>query len=269
MRYSLKFLKIRRINKMTKILLIAGAIVGAAAITACVSGCGGQNGKYIVDYCGDKALYKNAKGSYKAGENVTLIFNMAATDTDYSFYLNGDKPEVTYADTGRGGYKISFVMPAFDVKLECRSRNTMAYVPGVQASKEKAHETVLYDYKQTNANGGYERYVYISGSDSKIYPRLDVYRKETAAGEEFKTSYKADYMNSLTIDEIIKEHGLYSWDIRRDTSADTGTQIVFAYSANNGKKVSVSSEKIPSGGREALEKIRSLLEIYVSEDNIM
>lgn len=255
---------------MTKILLIAGLIAVLAAAAVCVSGCSGQGGRYRVDYDGAKRCYKYARNSYKAGEQVTLIFNWVATDTSYSFYLNGESPKVTYANNGRGGYQISFIMPAFDVKLECSSYNTMAYVPDNPVSEEKTTETVLLDYQQWNAQGGYERFVYINGNDSsKTYPRLEVYQRETADGEEFKNCYKADYMNYLACHEIIKEHGLYSWDIRRDTAADEGLPIVFSYSASNGKTVSVSTERMPADGREALEKICGLLEMYISEENRM
>lgn len=253
---------------MTRILWIAGILAALVVVMTCISGCIGQNVKYLVDYGGAKGCYKYARNSYRAGENVVLIFDKRATDMSYRFYLNGETPDVKFTDKGRGGFQISFVMPAYDVKLECSSYNTMADDSDDPVSEEKTTETIMLDYQQWNAQGGYERLVYISGSDSsKTYSRLDVYRRETADGEEFKTCYKADYMNYLACHEVIKEHGLYSWDIRRDTSVDEGLPIVFRYSASNGKSISVSTERIPADGREALEKIRSLLETYICEEN--
>ena len=88
-------------------------------------GCAGQ--RYKVDYCGQKSAYTGAKNSYRAGQTVVLYYEMIATDTDYSFYLDGEALRMTYED--RKGYKIEFTMPEHDVKLECRSRNSMVYIP--------------------------------------------------------------------------------------------------------------------------------------------
>lgn len=85
------------------------------------SGCKAE--KFNVDYCGSKSCYSNAKDSYKAGTKVTLYFDLIATDTDYSFTLDG-KP-VSYSYDNNKGFVIEFTMPEHDVKLECHSRNSM------------------------------------------------------------------------------------------------------------------------------------------------
>lgn len=79
--------------------------------------------KYKVDYCGQKYAYSNAKDSYKAGTEVKLYFELIATDTDYSFYLDDERLDFSYDD--KKGFIITFVMPEHDVKLECDSYNTM------------------------------------------------------------------------------------------------------------------------------------------------
>ena len=81
------------------------------------------NKKYRVDYCGRKLDYQNAKDKYCAGENVTLCFNMIATDTDYFFSLDGAKLYIDY-DVSKG-YILSFTMPKHDVVLHCSSKNSM------------------------------------------------------------------------------------------------------------------------------------------------
>ena len=48
---------------------------------------------------------------------------MIATDTDYSFWLDGAELSRDY-DTKKG-FILSFIMPEHDVKLHCSSRNTM------------------------------------------------------------------------------------------------------------------------------------------------
>ncbi len=79
--------------------------------------------KYKVDYCGRKFEYKNAKDEYRAGDRVTLYYWMVATDTDYSFGLEGAELSLGY--DARKGYVLSFTMPENDVKIHCSSRNSM------------------------------------------------------------------------------------------------------------------------------------------------
>lgn len=85
-------------------------------------GCSGA-GKYQVDYCGAKGCYSNAKDSYRAGSEVTLYFELVATDTDYSFLLDGEPVHYTYDD--QKGFVIQFTMPDHDVKLEYNAYNSM------------------------------------------------------------------------------------------------------------------------------------------------
>ena len=90
-----------------------------------ICGCAGQ--RYRVDYCGQKSAYTGARNSYRAGQTVVLYYEMIATDTDYAFYLDGEALRFSYDD--RRGFIIEFVMPEHDVTLECRSRNSMEYIP--------------------------------------------------------------------------------------------------------------------------------------------
>ena len=83
----------------------------------------GLRKKYSVDYGGCEFFYKNAKKKYKAGEKVTVYYDLIATDTSYTFYLDGEELNVGYSD--KNGFEISFVMPAKDVKLTVTMRNTM------------------------------------------------------------------------------------------------------------------------------------------------
>ena len=82
---------------------------------------------YQVDYCGAEDCYSNAKDSYRVGTEVTLYFDLVATDTDYSFLLDGEPVHYTYDD--QKGFVIQFTMPNHDVKLECNSKNSMLASP--------------------------------------------------------------------------------------------------------------------------------------------
>lgn len=90
-----------------------------------LAACGGN--RYKVDYDGGKHHFLGAKDSYRAGERVTLYFPMVATDTDYSFHLEGGELDVSWTDLL--GYRLRFTMPNHDVKLTCETRNSMEYIP--------------------------------------------------------------------------------------------------------------------------------------------
>ena len=104
-----------------KIILFSTVILLVGSFPFFFSGC--KADKYKVDYCGSKGCYSNAKDSYKAGSRVTLYFELIATDTDYSFTLDGGP--VDWSFDNEKGFVIQFIMPEHDVKLECHSRNSM------------------------------------------------------------------------------------------------------------------------------------------------
>ena len=104
-----------------KLFLVSAAILLAGCFPFFFSGCKAEY--FNVDYCGSKYCYSNAKDSYKAGSKVTLYFELIATDTDYSFTLDGEPVKWTY--DAEKGFVIEFTMPHHDVKLQCHSRNSM------------------------------------------------------------------------------------------------------------------------------------------------
>lgn len=111
---------------LKRILLILTVLLLLGSFPFFFSGCKTQ--KYNVDYCGSKGCYSNAKDSYKAGSKVTLYFELIATDTDYSFTLDGEPVDWSYDE--KKGFVIEFIMPEHDVKLECHSKNSMlGYMP--------------------------------------------------------------------------------------------------------------------------------------------
>lgn len=85
---------------------------------------GEKKEKYTVDYCGMKACYTRARDSYKSGEKVLLFYQYVATDTNYGFYLDGERLCCDYHE--KRGFIIRFIMPEHNVKLECIAKNVMA-----------------------------------------------------------------------------------------------------------------------------------------------
>ena len=103
------------LKKITAILFIGVIIVFG------FSGCFGK--KYKVDYCGSKESFRGAKDSYRAGLEVTLRYPHIATDTDYTFYVDGKRVNPDYSD--KDGFTIAFTMPAHDIRVRVEEKNTM------------------------------------------------------------------------------------------------------------------------------------------------
>ena len=101
------------------------AMLASAVLVLSLAAC--SAGKYRVDYGGSKDWYDGAKDYYRAGEKVTLYYDMIATDTNYYFYLDGEPISVGYDDSK--GFIIEFTMPEHDVSLSCEWYNSMEYTP--------------------------------------------------------------------------------------------------------------------------------------------
>ena len=89
---------------------------------------------YAIDFSGQDYAYLNepydrnkepkpVRTQYRAGEQVVLYYPMIATDTDYTFLLDGTQIRPDYERSK--GFIIRFTMPDHDVKLQCIERNTM------------------------------------------------------------------------------------------------------------------------------------------------
>ena len=108
-------------SKSTIVVLVVVILLVIAVFL--ISGCFRET--YAVDYCGEIECYEGAKESYPAGAKVKLCYSFIASDTDYSFYLNGQPLKYDY-DSNKG-FVIQFTMPKHDVKLECVMNNSMVY----------------------------------------------------------------------------------------------------------------------------------------------
>ncbi len=125
--------------------------VSGVFLMLCLSGCAAQ--KYSVDYNGRKSDFTGAKDCYRAGAAVTLYYSLIATDTDYTFRLEGAELEQDYSE--EKGFILRFTMPAHNVKLIVESRNSMEYVPQSDLPQTQTQEaqssTAVSPEKQTEA----------------------------------------------------------------------------------------------------------------------
>ena len=104
-------------NRKTKIL----AILIGVLMTFTLFGCSKQ--KYKVNL--ESSIFECKKTEYAAGEQVTIYYDMIATDTDYHFYVEGGDVKWKESFDDKHGYVITFTMPANDVTVSVTHVNSM------------------------------------------------------------------------------------------------------------------------------------------------
>ena len=250
---------------MKIIVIIAAVAVGVAALFGALYSSG--NEKYKMEY-DSKDLYRGAKDSYKAGQKVTLRFPYVASDTSYRFYLSGKAIDATYSDLG--GYKLEFVMPPYDAKLECVSRNDMMYNP----PEEGIEEELLYEYYSATAaapDGKSEAYsialysVSETDSEGNTEDRTELRVSETKIdGTTTENVYDAKMFGAYECDEIAKEYHMHGWNTMKNTVSETGMLVRVTFKTGTGY-ITVSNGCMPENGKEGMTKIRQILESYIEE----
>ena len=237
-------------------LLIAGGMIMLGLF-----GCGTK--KYNVDYCGMKDCFEGAKDSYKAGEEVVVYYGLIATDTDYSFYLDGERINTGYSEGH--GFEIKFTMPEHDVELRCESVNSMVYVPPIEPG------TLLVDYyKATVATVGGDGYREITLTYyDPVQVQLDVYENYGEDAVEEVTSYLVPYEAAERCINVIYEENLDSWAGRDDLSGITGARYVLNIRREDGEYVRVTSDEMPPDGQRAFDKVYSILCEYLMEEYLI
>lgn len=78
---------------------------------------------YKVDYRGQMNRFDGAKENYVEGTEVEILYSLIATDTDYTFYVDGQEVSVEWND--KKGYIIRFTMPNHDIEVYCNEKNSM------------------------------------------------------------------------------------------------------------------------------------------------
>ena len=79
--------------------------------------------KYNVDYHGQKDMFTGAENSYREGDTVELSYGLIATDTDYSFIVDGQVVKANWNE--KKGYIIKFTMTDHDIDVYCTQSNSM------------------------------------------------------------------------------------------------------------------------------------------------
>lgn len=218
-----------------------------------------ENSAYKIDYCGQETCYTAAKDKYIAGEKVVLYYTLIATDTNYHFYLNNEEINPDYEE-GKG-YIISFIMPPHDVKLECKSKNTMIDIP-------EDDDIILVDYCRktiaTVGGDGYYEIVLYYYSDTEV--KLSIYQWYEGDDEESCVNYVVPYEVVDKCYDIIKKNKLKEWNKRYDDVGIGGGVTVCKFRDDDGTYIRVSTDAMPDNGKDILSQIRQTMESYIKEE---
>ncbi|MBR5620828.1 MAG: hypothetical protein IKW76_13935 [Clostridia bacterium] len=221
-------------------------------------GCG--KAAYTVDYRGQKDAYQNAHDTYKAGEEVRLVYSEVGTDTDYSFFLDGEQLDPEYEE-GKG-FVLRFTMPAHNVRLECQAVNSM------EDDDESKDEMLLDLYTSTvaAADGGDCRELVLYACPNHKW-KLIVYRQDAEDDTESSTTYTVPYLAVDRCFAVIDEEKMRSWNDLEPAESEEGAITVCKFLDTNGEYVRVTSEAMPEGGAQSFARLREALLSYATEEN--
>ena len=250
--------KLPEVIKVTKIIIIAAVavIVILSVLFFVLSSC--KSEKYHV-IC-NTGFFENVKNSYKAGQQVKIYFSFVATDTDYSFYLDGAKISPSgYSDNK--GYTISFVMPSHDVELTYNSKNSMEYIP---VAEDIPENTSLFTYtKKVYSPEGNSTYkLTVKTTDSPTEHLMTV---QTEDGT--KQLYSIPRFPYESVYTYISNINISDWNSLTEYDCLDGTRISISVFCD-GEYVNVSTDRMPEGGEQVLNYIHSFFADYMTEQNL-
>lgn len=97
--------------------------------------------------------FQSSKTEYAAGEQVTVYYDLIATDTDYRFWLDDENVKLKQNYDDRHGYIFTFTMPDHELTLHVSSHNSMEYIPTVSVSfQNEVEEADVWLLPQTEEN---------------------------------------------------------------------------------------------------------------------
>ena len=97
--------------------------------------------------------FQSSKTEYAAREQVTVYYDLIATDTDYRFWLDDERVKLKQDYDDRHGYVFTFIMPDHELTLHVSSHNSMEYIPTVSVSfQNEVEEADVWLLPQTEEN---------------------------------------------------------------------------------------------------------------------
>ena len=219
--------------------------------------------KYNVEF--DGYGFKSDKKSYEAGEKVTVTYDMVATDTNYNFYTDSDDVKLQQEFDGSHGYVFTFTMPAHNVKMYVKSKNSMTMDPiannpwpSITSSPEDCikDDNIKFDYYDaTVATDGGKEYDELVLYDYTAEQMVLVhYHKE----EDQDETKEFCMVPASVLDECMKVTDKYQMDSWGGGSGLEGRVYVVKFLVN-GSLIRVSSDNMPKDGEAAFDEVAQIL----------
>lgn len=237
---------------MTKIIIIAIVAFLLISLLICLTSCKAEKYKVICP----EGLFENVKNGYREGEQVKIYFPYVATDTDYTFYLDGERiNDYEYSDLK--GFVFTFTMPARDVTLDFDSKNSM--VNTVQTFDEI---TTLVTYTRSigTADGKYTYKVILESTEEDYEHLMTVYHED--GNKKIYTVPVSIYESLCNYTEAVS---LQSWNDLEEYECLDGKVEAFTILAN-GEYVTISTDQMPEDGERILNYLHSHLADYMTEE---
>ena len=245
---------------MKKLLLLCLC----ACLLRALCACGGP--QYKIDYCGRKNSYTGAKDSYRPGQTVVLYYEMIATDTDYSFYLDGKPLRYTYDE--QNGFRIEFTMPEHDVKLECESVNSMIYVPPSDTVTVPDDSALRIEYMRVKVE-----LADTTASCLRVYDfDEDLSFLEVADPGSVPLYYIVPDTVVGECEALTREYGMDRWrtDCAETPYASSGVYTYRSLEFIDGDRDFIADvSHMPENGGEALDKVEDLLRGYALDEYLI
>lgn len=236
-----------------KVIIITLAVILIASIPLAMTSCKGEKYKVICD----DFSFTNVKSSYKAGDKVKIYFSLVATDTDYTFYLDGERIKPSdYSDYK--GYLIEFIMPGRDVELSVESKNSMEYHP---ASIDIPEGTVLFSYTEKVFTPEGETLFSLT-AETTDDPTL---HRMTVSDETGSTVYSIPRFAYESIYNYDQVAALDSWNSLTEYESLDGKSIELSF-YRDGEYITLSSDHMPEDGEGTLKYMLSHFTDYMTDD---
>ena len=234
---------------------ISISVIMGVMLMLALFGCGKQKYKLILP-----SGFESGKTSYAPGEEVTVSYDIIATDTDYSFYCDADDMKQGYTD--KDGYVFSFIMPERDVRFWKESYNSMESYAFAKAYTEEElaekidGERMVFDYYDavTGTDGGDEYTEYVLYRWSEYDLLLARYTKFWNEDEVTRVcrvpkSYLYDCLR------VVARSGMREW---KDGIVPTGCYIVVKFKEGD-EILRFSSDDMPEDGFKAFGDIEKVM----------
>lgn len=238
---------------MTKMIVIAIVVILLVSTLVFLTSCKAERYKVICT----EGLFINVKGSYKAGQTVRVYFPMVATDTDYTFYLDGERIIPTnYSDMR--GYCFEFTMPTHDVELTVESKNSMEYHP-VSTDIPAGTEIFRYTEETRSADGS-------TSFELSVTTVSDTKHCMTVKKEDGSTLIYTipiyPYESLYSYNDI---YNLAKWNTLEEyhTLDNKSVELTFYY---DGEYITLSSDHMPEDGEGILKYLVSNFTDYMVDD---